>query len=393
MKNAKIQLVGIALLVVLVIVTIFNPWFGKEMITAGDFWPFANGMYMGRSLPLSAWDPFANNGFGSFSGPFLWILLNFAVPITFFGNILGMPWENIQRLAYLYPFLIICFVSPVLLFRKISPHTKGSMFAGVIYLLNTYILMIVGGGQIAGVGMGYALAPLVIILWMRVVECSRFDVARVLTLALTLSVQIMYDLRLAYITIFLLGVYFLFKANKKNVKLYIAELLTITFVVLLLNAYWIIPSLVVQQNPFSTLGDEYSSIDAVRFFSFAKLENSIALLHPNWPENVFGKTSFMKPEFLIIPLLAFASLLFLPKEKDTRKNVLFMLTVALIGVFLAKGTQDPGGNIYVFLFEKVPGFVLFRDPTKWILCIAIAYSILIPYSVSAIVQSFKNKLK
>ncbi len=101
------------------------------------------------------------------------------------------------------------------------------------------------------------------------------------------------------------------------------------------------------------------------------------------PENIFGKTYFLQPEFLLIPVLAFASLLWVGEEKNaaTRRRIIFFSITALVGAFLAKGVQEPFGFVYEWLFEHIPGFVMFRDPTKWYLLVALSYSYLIPSTI------------
>jgi hypothetical protein len=110
----------------------------------------------------------------------------------------------------------------------------------------------------------------------------------------------------------------------------------------------------------------------LKFLSFADFPHALSLLHPNWPENLFGKVYFLQPEFLVIPILAFSALLY--REKKIR----FFSLLALIGVFFAKGINEPLGGIFQWMFVHIPGFVMFRDPTKFYLYTAIGYSVLIP---------------
>jgi hypothetical protein len=160
----------------------------------------------------------------------------------------------------------------------------------------------------------------------------------------------------------------------------------------LLHSFWILPALLIHQNAFTQLGGVTPTIDSVTYFSFAKFENAISLLHPNWPENIFGKTYFMKPEFLILPLLAFMSIFFVKKEKQN-KLILYFILLGIFGAFLAKGSQDPFGNIYLWMFQHLPGFFLFRDSTKWYTLVAISYAILIPFSIRSVYKFLKNKKK
>jgi hypothetical protein len=101
----------------------------------------------------------------------------------------------------------------------------------------------------------------------------------------------------------------------------------------------------------------------------------------------------MRPEFLLIPILAFSIIIFKSESKVKNKLIIISL-LSLVGAFLAKGASDPFGNLYLWLFGHFPGFVMFRDATKWYGIVALTFSILIPLSVYKISQfSIFNKLK
>jgi hypothetical protein len=128
----------------------------------------------------------------------------------------------------------------------------------------------------------------------------------------------------------------------------------------------------------------FSGSGNFKFFSFADFSHALSLLHPNWPENIFGKVYFLDPKFLILPLIAFSSLLFVKN-----KNILYFALISLFGIFLAKGANPPFGEINSWFFSHVPGMSMFRDPTKWYVLIVLGYSILIPYSLKEISKYFK----
>ena len=265
--------------------------------------------------------------------------------------------------------------------------------------------MVIGGGQIPGVGMAYSILPFVIYAFLNVFENlegkSSIKVFNYSLIAsLFLSLQLLFDIRIAYVTLVAIFAYWIIKiVESKNFK-YFLESFVFVFLIpgllfLLIHAFWIIPTIVSHQNPVEQLGSAYSSLDAVKFFSFAKLEDSISLLHPNWPENIFGKTGFLKPEFLILPLLAYSSLLFISKIKEQKAKtyILYFAILGLLGAFLAKGVNEPFGNIYLWMFDHLPGFIIFRDPTKWYALVALSYSILIPFSIWKIYEWIKSKNK
>jgi hypothetical protein len=389
MRNIR-QKISIVFFLFLVVV-VFRAWYSSGIITGGDFLYYSPSMFSSHLLFPFAWSSVLGNGIGANSVPFLWILTNFGGSINFFGSLLGLPWVIIERVAYLYPFIVFSSVFPAILYRKLFPEKNIYILSSIVYLFNTYVLMIIGGGQIAGIGMAYTLIPLIIYFFLS----KEKQLIAIISVSALLALQLIFDLRIFYITFFSLFLLTFFIESPKNyIKAFFAKILVPLFLVSLIHLFWILPLLLHPANPINALGDAYSSIEAVKFFSFAKLENTLSLLHPNWPENIFGKVSFMHPEFLIIPILAFTSLIFIGNEtKEKRRYILFFALIGLIGAFLAKGSNEPFGVMYLWAFEHVPGFQMFRDPTKWYILVALSYSILIPYSVWRIYDFLKLKQK
>jgi hypothetical protein len=384
-----LNLLPVIILTALVFI-VFRAWFMQGLISAGDLWPFYKSMYAIRPLSLYAWDWTQGAGLGGYSGALLWLYLNFGIPVTTLGRVLGLSWSLIERIYFIYPFLLVNAVSSYVLFKKLFKNNKFSIIASAVFLLNTYSLMIVGGGQF-GVGLSYALMPIVLLSFIKNVNFLKINLSNFgwsVLAGVVLSIQIILDLRIAYISLIAILIYWLIKVIlDRNLKRLLFSFL-ITFIVpavtsLFLNLFWILPTIVNRQNPLAQLGSAYVSLGAVKFFSFAQMEDALGLMHPNWPENIFGKVGFMKPEFLLLPILAFVSLLFIRKTKDQQSKIyiLFFVLLALIGAFLAKGANDPFGNLYLWSFGHIPGFMMFRDPTKWYALVAVSYSILIPFSI------------
>lgn len=321
-----------------------------------------------------------------------------ATPMWYIALLLqafGLPTFLIERVLWWIPFFIGGFMSILLLSKKIFPENKFWYLSPFIFLFNTYILMVVGGGQIQGIALGYALTPL--LLWSFVRALEKVNSKRVVIVGLLLALQVVIDPRIAFIGYFGCFFYTLLRVlweknfSWKNLGIHALVVFVPPLIATGLHAYWIVPSLIVHQNPLVELGPAYSTTGAAQYFSFASFENALGLLHPNWPENLFGLTHFMRPEFIILPLLAFGSLFFVHKKEKSSFSIIFLALLALIGVFLAKGAQDPFGNFYLWIFSHVPGFQLFRDPTKWYLLIALSFSLLIPYSLEKYSQFLQIK--
>lgn len=293
---------------------------------------------------------------------------------------------------------------PLLAISSFSSYLLTKSWVGVlIYTTNTYILMIIGGGQF-GVGLAYAFAPLVIYTWMRLFRDEEDSpvskkhylsiVASAVLTGVIGAIQVLFDPRIAIITLSSAVLYFVFALlfiKKSCVKRFLTSSI-IRFVIggviiFLLNAFWILPFLLYGAGPLEHGRSADFSLGIVRFLSFSNFSHAFSLLHPNWPENIFGKTYFLQPEFLLIPILAFSLLLFpgsYGKSKQNFRKILFFSLLAIIGSFLAKGTSEPFGEVYAFLYKYVPGFILFRDATKFYLLIALSYSVVIPLVLSKI---------
>lgn len=389
------------LIFIAIIVLVFKHWFLPGLITGGDFWPYFRSMYPIRSIFQYAWDWNSGYGMGSFVGSFLWIRLNFGLAIVFLGKLLNLDWSLIERIFYLFPFIILSCASSFLFFRKLFKENSFAIFSSAIYVLNTYILMLVGGGQVQGIGMSYSLLPFSLLLFFGQINNTIYKKLRYsIVLGLMISMQMLFDTRVGYLTIIIVGTYWIFQVLiNRNVR-YTINSLVFSFLMpgllsLLLHSFWILPTIVSHQNPIDQLGTAYYISGAVKYFSFAKFEDAITLLHPNWPENIFGKVYFMRPEFLVLPVLTYSSLFFVKKLKEARERfyILFFSLVGIIGAFLAKGLNEPFGNVYLWLFNNVPGFVMFRDPTKWYIFITISYSVLIPFTIRQIYEWLKSKDK
>ena len=382
---------------------VFRNWFLAPNIIGGD-WPYLfPEMLRDPSMYFSSWNPGQGNGLGGVNPLYsLSVFFGFTV---FLAHTFSISWVFIYKFFWFALPLFFGIFSSVYLVKTIFPQSAlwQKLFASFIFTTNTYFLMVVGGGQM-GVALAYSLTPLVLARFIKLIDYlvisnknfqfpllsgqAIFNFQLALLAGLTLALQVMFDPRIAYLTMIAAIVYYVFcikyyvlKRNILNTLYLILYTLVIPVsITFLLHAVWILPILFFQSSP---IPQDLTSVDGFRFFSFADFPHAFSMLHPNWPENIFGKVGFMKPEFLALPILAYASLLFVSKTKDLRLKtyVLYFALLGLIGAFLAKGANPPFGEINTFLFEHIPGMNMFRDPTKFYLLVALAYSVLMPYSL------------
>jgi len=349
------------------VLIIYRNWFFKGLLTAPDF----SFIYPMQSADFQ-WFPFAwSNTFGNGLGGSTFNTLNLDtylhMGIRFLLYTLHIPWNLTYRILFFWPFLAISIVSGYMLCFTLFKKRSVSVIGSLIYTTNTYALMLTGGGQV-GLMMAYAVSPLV--LYGLINSSPRL-------FALAVFGLLLFDLRYSFLigaTIILYGLFIIPRTKwiatiQANIKPFV--------IILGLHSFWLIPAL------FSrglTLPEGYGSLGWLEFLSWAEFSKAISLLHPNWPENIFGKTYFMRPEFMIIPILAYASLLLVNRFSSDliKKQIHFFAALALIAAFFAKGINPPFPQINTWFFENAPFFNGFRDPTKFYLLISLSYAVLIP---------------
>lgn len=353
-----------------------------------------------------SWDYMGSGGIGASAFKTMWIDL-YANFVYFVSNTSNIPWWLSQRIFWIVPFVLISIFSSYKFSGLFVRDSIYKLLSAIIYSFNTYILLIVGGGQF-GIAFSYALSPLVLYGLFKLFEKNNLNT--LFTSSLLSGVLIALDPRISFLTFGIAAFWYLFIIRDFSFNK--LKYVFLNFVIAgLLNSYWVLPGLLsIINSGINSSVTNYFSVPGVKFLSFATFENSFSFLHPNWPENIFGKIYFQKPEFLLLPIIAFSSMLFLKNskqiqnsklkilnnltiEQSNNRTILFFVVLGLLGAFLAKGANEPFGQVYLFLFQKIPGFNLFRDPTKFYILIALSYSILIPYSIFNITQLLKSKIQ
>lgn len=257
----------------------------------------------------------------------------------------------------------------------------GKSIASVFFILNSFFLLMFDGGQFS-LNLAYITLPFAIVSFMNLLEVPKWRVR--IKFSFTVLLVSIFDVRVVFLLAIILGFYLFFKlffqVNLRNVKIlsnFLLSLLFMTFVLIGFHAYWIIPSLLIRAPSLPVTYDRLAQVD---FLSFSSVGHSIFLQQPHWYKNIFGQISQLKFEFIAIPMLVFLTPILIKKNR----MVLFWLTIALLGIFLSKGSQDPLGGIYLWLFGHFPGFSLFRDPVKFYFLTALAYSVLIGFTINTV---------
>lgn len=411
-----------------VLFVVFRQWFLPGFITARDFPGITKIAIEQVSFFPFLWSSVFGDSLGGPTISYIWSHFPHVFPMFLFGKLMQIPPDTVLRIGYLYPFLIFGSVCTYIFAKKYVPPS-WAWIGSLVITVNTYSLLIIGGGQM-GVALAYSIAPLVLASFIQLFETpssKRYNFKLSIIAGLVLALQAMFDARIAYVTMIAIGLYFIInlltslRVNgfKQIIFKVLFGFIISVLIAALLHFFWLLPLFLIGQNPIAQLGPAYNSSAAVKFLSFADFSHTLSFLHPNWPENIFGKIYFLQPEFILLPILTYSSLLFIRNsklnlptggqnsklefkiqkfknnlaiEQSNNKTIIFFALLGLVGTFLAKGANPPFGEIYIWLFKHFPGFMMFRDPTKWYTLIAISYSVLVPLSVWRIYAWLNSKL-
>ncbi len=358
----------------------------KSGIHAATDFPFSSPEIIQSYLSSPQMWSFLTGPFGSNQGTTLWSWL-YGVTLGFF-SVIGVS-HNWIVIFSVFLILIIGSTGIFKLGKLLNLSTVGKIISAFFYLSNTYILLLVDGGQILW-ALAYSYLPLCFYLVENKILQKKY--LSVLEIFLVVFITF-FDLRAGYLLAVILIARFMWgfvRLSKTEyswwIKFWLFFAVKSGILLAGLHAYWWFPLYMSESAglPSGLINNLNGD-----FQTFTSLKHSLLFYQPHWYQNVFGLISSPRKEFLLIPLLVLIG--FWAK----RKNLLaiFLLLLSVTGVFLAKGPQEPLGAIFNFLFTKVPGFFVFRDPTKFFVFIALGYSLLIGSAVDFLKDKVPSRFR
>jgi len=361
-KNSRIlDLIFLGLLSIIV----YHTWFKPGIIGVGDWVPWSRGAMLNL---LS--QPYGTSAY-------------YIYPINLLHGVLsyvGLNYSVIERLIWYYPFVFLSFLSMYFLTYVLFKKRIICLFSSMIYAFNTYVGVIIGQMTL---GMGYALAPLIIAFFIKGINERRIRDGIISGLLLSLSLS--YDMRMAYLTSMVIILFIVFRflisitRSKllQDIRIFIGVTGCTFIIPIILHAFWVIPAIFAKQLPsvLQELGVPSSIMKEMNLY------NGMFLLHIHrW-----GGSS-IPFVWHILPAMVFISIIFHPKNRD----IIFFTLLALIGIFLLKGIYPPHKEIYLWLFTHIPGFNAFREPSKFYMIIAMSYAPLFGVAVDTIANKIEK---
>jgi tetratricopeptide (TPR) repeat protein len=365
-----------AMVVVLALVGlgIRHAWLSPQPLSAGDWhWP-DNPVLANYSPWPTVWDSSLGlGGENRFSAAFRFPIY----AITGLFAVLGAGWTVTEKLFYFVPFAVLLPVGGWLLAREIMGRTKWALLTPVILVGATYF-MLESNGEVP-LALAEVISFFVLIAFLKTVRTLSFRWA--LITGLLLAVVALYDVRPAYLCVLLMLLYFLIVAvAERDMRVFLRRtalgaVAGVAFVGL--QAYWLVPLLTYH-------GGVGLPIPQAPNFNVLTLGHGLTGVDAFWTGGTPAQLvqAPLNPAYMILPLLALTPLL----ARRMRPEVLWLTLAALLFAFFAKTDNAPLGGVYDWMYIHVPGWKLFREGSKFLYIVSLAYAILIPMALASVFQ-------
>ncbi len=279
--------------------------------------------------------------------------------VSLISSVLSLD-SNTALLAFFYlPAIFLATATSYVFARFLG--IKKAYLVSLLYVFNTYFLLLVDGGQL-GVMLGYGLFPFTVLALfnLQIKKLGSIAFALLALQALTFA-----EPRLSLVAIIVSALYLIF-TKPVNVLAFVP----LGFFMALFNAYWLWPLTKIGTNSINLAVSELQTYSLI---------NGLTLYQPLWPNNQYGVVSYPGVIFWLLACLIW--LFLLQKNKYKSSPIPFLL---LICIFLLKGTTAPFGNLYQY-FLGLPLGSAMRDSSKFFAPVIIFSGILM--------ASFGDKIK
>jgi len=361
-------------------VVIYWPYFGTlDTFTWGDW-----GWYFPETA--KTWFDFPRIWFtGSMGGIDVSIFQYVPNRLLYGALAQNFPFEVFDRAVFILPSVIFPTVSAFLLIKYLSRSSTAAAVGSMVFSLNSYMATTRTGHFT--LSNSFALAPLVLMFVIKSIEERKMVYAVIA--GLVSAVAFAYEPRAFLLTWVVAGGYGIFNllfTRHENLWTRVKQL-----------GYLIIPIVMVGALHFYAFIGYYFAAQIISSqilnralfgAGYVNIDRALAMAIYFWDE-YSGKPQQTIPLYFWITTVTSMAGMWLGRKN---KFVIFFTLVALGGIFLNKHTNQPFGELYVWLYKYIPGFNAFREPSKFYFFTGLGYSVLTGWFVAWAVSQ-KNRLK
>jgi len=293
--------------------------------------------------------------------------------------------------------LTVCYLTSTLI-KDETRHIAG-ILSGLFYMLNPYVMAAVWGRFLPTSILLTPLLPLMLTFYFKGLEEQKTSyvfhiciTSWIFSIALSTPAYI----GTIWIPLFSYFVFHIVKNRHRKDKIINAFKFSTLLVAFwfFFNAWWILQFIVVAPSTLVEAGSPLVNLNLLISSSedYGGLFYVIRLIHRSFTYEVdiwrmICSSSIFEFISFIIPVTVFSSLLF------KRKNgyVWFFFSLSLLGLFLAKGTAPPFGEVMIWLFTYFPSLGVFRNPfEKFGVILPLSYAFLFGVGLSSFYYWLKN---
>jgi len=349
-------------------------WLTTRPLAAGDWhWP-SRGRLLGWFPWPTVWD--STLGFGGENR----FLEAFRFPVFALSGAVaaaGGTWTVAEKVIYFLPYAVLLPVAGWLLAREVLGRTRWTLLAPIILLGNTYFILESDGH--VPLPLGELLGCLALVAFRR--SMRRTSRWYAVIAGLLVSAAAVGDIRAAYITVWLMAAYLVVLVLAEPAwrlagrRIVLSAIAGAAFIGTQL--FWVVPLLTYHGHPGFPTPQSPN-------FNIITVAHGIAGVAAGWSGGIPAPLveAPLNPAFMILPLLAMLLLV----ARRVRPEILWLALVAMVCAFLAKTNTPPLGGIYDLIYRFVPGFKLFREGSKFLFPVSVAYAVMVPAALQALFE-------
>jgi len=378
----------IGILVMIAVITFFcrgyisEPGLGVRMDIGTFFSRFSQGEVFDQWFQTWASDEIL-------SGPRAGICFPLFSPLYYL--LVKLQLFPVSQSIYIFFLCILSGIFCYLLVYYFTKNVYASTIAGTFYAINWFSRSIIS--NTCPLATGLVLFPILFLLFDRVLEKRRFKDLIFFSIFTVLYVTSSdyHNVYMAFIFLVLFALFHTLLSGRgkwltglantaKSSVISIAMILGLLSYELVPLLRGVTPDILSVGRPLE-ITDNFLEPMAVVFGLIKRTGCQVAFYSDHW---ILG---------ILIGTLALSALLF-----RRNKYTIFFTFTALIGIFLAKGTNPPFGSIYTWLFNNVPAFNTIRDVGRWHMLTVLSYAFLLGVSINSVlgkldglVQSYRRQ--
>lgn len=276
--------------------------------------------------------------------------------------------------------------------KLVNPrHRATGFFVGTLYAINPFTYERLMAGHVLLLA-SYALAPFLLVAFDTLLKEPNKRTA-LTVLALLVGVAWTSIHYIVMLPVLLAPMLVLALARRKFGSQHLRWSAAIAVLFLIANSWWIAGALTVP--PGTTVGAKDVGVYTTLPQNNAVIGN-VAALYGFWRQEFrLPKDGVTAWWLLFIPVaaLALTGLVTSLKDKNLRPVGITFLVVLPIAALLATGTSfSPTKGAFLWLYDNLPGFKIFREPQKWVALLPLGYAILGAIGLERLLPERRSKL-